>query len=88
VQDASYLRLRNVTISYRFKPEAAQKIGLDGLTLSVIGTNLLTFTNFTGLDPEVARDFTDVTDRNMSLNTTYLTAPQEKTYSIRLTANF
>lgn len=88
VSDASYLRLRNVTVSYRFDQEDAQKIGLEGLTLSLVGTNVLTFTNFRGLDPEVARDFTDVTDRNMSLNTTYLTAPQEQTYSVRITANF
>ncbi len=88
VQDASYLRLRNVTISYNFDRDKAQKIGLEGLSIALIGTNLLTFTEFTGLDPEVARDFTDVTDRNMSLNTTYLTAPQEQTYSIRINANF
>jgi hypothetical protein len=88
VQGASYLRLRNVTVSYRFNKDAASKIGLKGLSVALIGTNLLTFTNFTGLDPEVARDFTDVTDRNMSLNTTYLTAPQEQTYSVRINANF
>lgn len=88
VSDASYLRLRNVTIGYRVKKDFAKKLGLKSLEVSAIGTNLLTFTNFRGLDPEVARDFTNVTDRNMSLNTTYLTAPQEKTYSIRLSANF
>lgn len=88
VQDASYLRLRNVSVTYRFGKDAVKKLGLDGLELSAIGTNLLTFTHFTGLDPEVARDFDNITDRNMSLNTIYLTAPQEKTFSIRLNANF
>jgi TonB-linked SusC/RagA family outer membrane protein len=88
VQDASYLRLRNVTFTYNFTRQAAEKLGLQNLSVSFIGTNILTFTNFTGLDPEVARDFTNITDRNMSVNTTYLTPPQEQTYSVRLNASF
>ncbi len=88
VQDASYLRLRNVTFTYNFKREAVKKLGLQSLSVSAIGTNLLTFTKFKGLDPEVARDFTNITDRNMSVNTTYLTPPQEKTFSVRLNASF
>jgi hypothetical protein len=51
-------------------------------------TNLLTWTNYTGLDPEIARDFESPTDRNMSGSITYLTAPQEKSYSISLSVNF
>ena len=88
VEDASYLRLRNLTIGYQVNRDMAQKLGLESLSLALVGTNLLTFTEFRGLDPEVARDFTNVTDRNMSLNTTYLTAPQEQSYSLRINAKF
>jgi TonB-dependent starch-binding outer membrane protein SusC len=40
------------------------------------------------LDPEIARDFENATDRNMSPNITYLTAPQEKTYTFQVSVNF
>ena len=56
--------------------------------MSLIGTNLLTFTKYTGLDPEIARDFENATDRNMSPNITYLTPPQEKTYTMQLNITF
>jgi len=48
----------------------------------------LTFTNYIGLDPEIARDFENATDRNMSPNITYLTAPQEKTYNLGIDIAF
>ncbi len=88
LHDASYLRLRNLTLSYRLNRNQAKSLGLKGAQISFIGTNLLTFTRYPGLDPEIARDFENVTDRNMSVNITYLTPPQERTYSIRLNVNF
>lgn len=88
VQDASYLRLRNVTINYNVNRKFVKRLGMQNLSIAFIGTNLLTFTKYPGLDPEVARDFTDITDRNLSVNTTYLTPPQEMTFSIRLNAGF
>lgn len=88
LHDGSYLRLRNVTLSYRLNRDQLSKLGLKGCQISFIGTNLLTFTRYPGLDPEIARDFENATDRNMSVNITYLTPPQERTYSIRLNVNF
>ncbi len=88
VQDGTFLRLRNVTLAYNVSKSVCQKIRLSGLRLSLIGTNLLTFTRYTGLDPEIARDFENATDRNMSPNITYLTPPQESTLTFQLSANF
>lgn len=88
LHDGSYMRLRNVTLSYRLNRNQLKAFGLKGAQVSFIGTNLLTFTKFQGLDPEIARDFENATDRNMSVNITYLTPPQERTFSIRLNVNF
>lgn len=88
VQDATYWRLRNLTLGYQLRRKDAEKLGMKSVNVAFIATNLLTFTRFQGLDPEVARDFDNITDRNMSLNTTYLTPPQEKSFSIRINANF
>lgn len=51
VQDASYLKLRNVTIGYRLP---IPKEALVGARIYVTGTNLLTITNYKGYDPEVS----------------------------------
>jgi len=52
VQDASYIRLRNLTFGYDFDRKITQKIGLGGLRLYFTGTNLFTITNYVGYDPE------------------------------------
>ena len=49
VEDASYLRLKNLEIGYTFDPKI---IGNTYLRMYLSGQNLLTFTNYTGLDPE------------------------------------
>jgi hypothetical protein len=51
-------------------------------------TNLLTITNFPGLDPEVVRDFENAQDRNMSPNVTYLTPPQERAITLSISTTF
>ena len=43
VQDASYIRLKNLTIDYNFPKELVNKIGLQALKIYVSGENLLTF---------------------------------------------
>ncbi|MES2850484.1 MAG: TonB-dependent receptor [Bacteroidota bacterium] len=49
VEDASYLRLKNIELGYSFN---STKWGMKGLRLYVSGQNLLTKTDYTGLDPE------------------------------------
>ncbi len=88
LHDASYLRMRNIALGYNLPSSFTDRIGIQGAKVTVSGTNLLTFTKFPGLDPEVVRDFDNVTDRNLSPNVTYLTPPQEKAYSITLNVSF
>jgi TonB-dependent starch-binding outer membrane protein SusC len=56
--------------------------------ISISANNFLTLTKFTGLDPEISRDFENSTDRNMSPNITYLTAPQQKSFTFSLSVGF
>ena len=55
VESGSYLKLRAVSLQYRFNNEQMQRIGLgaNSLSLGVIGRNIFTLTNYSGLDPEV-----------------------------------
>jgi len=52
VEDASYLRLRNVSLGYSF-PNDAFGSTFSNLRVYVAGTNLLTFTDYLGYNPEV-----------------------------------
>ena len=53
LEDASFLRLKNVMISYSLPKELLKKTGfIRGLRVYAQGQNLMTFTNFSGLDPE------------------------------------
>jgi TonB-linked SusC/RagA family outer membrane protein len=50
--DASYIRLKNLSISYSLKSEWVKKMGLQNLKLFALGQNLLTMTKYKGVDPE------------------------------------
>ncbi|WP_222942465.1 SusC/RagA family TonB-linked outer membrane protein [Arenibacter arenosicollis] len=50
--DASYLRLKNIQLTYDFKPELLNKIGLNRLSIFCNAQNLLTFTSLKDFDPE------------------------------------
>lgn len=53
LEDASFLRLKNLMISYSFSKRLLNKTRvLSGARMYVQGQNLLTFTKFSGLDPE------------------------------------
>ncbi len=56
VEDASFVKLREVALSYTLAQNKLGRIGdyLKEVKLSVTGRNLLTFTDYTGWDPEVA----------------------------------
>ena len=54
VEDGSYTRLKNITVGYTFGGTAFDKY-FSKLRLYVSAQNLITITNYSGLDPEVAR---------------------------------
>ena len=54
LEDNSFVRLRAVTLSYTMPSSMMKKVGMRNITFYVSGTNLLTFTKFSGRDPEFA----------------------------------
>ena len=53
LEDASFLRLKNLMLSYQIPSNVIQRSGfIEGLRVYFQAQNLLTFTNFSGLDPE------------------------------------
>ena len=54
IEDGSYLKLKTLTLGYTLPRRWTRKAGIQKLRVYVSGHNLLTFTKFTGLDPEFA----------------------------------
>lgn len=54
VEDGSWARLRYATLAFSIPRTALQPIGIENLQFSVTGRNLLLFTNYSGVDPEVS----------------------------------
>lgn len=54
VEDGSYLRLKNVSLSYDFPSSLVNKLKLGGIKVYVTGENLITWTHYTAYDPEVS----------------------------------
>ena len=53
IEDASYVRLKSITLGYTFDQKLIQKIGLTNLRLTLNATNLFTITGYDGYDPEI-----------------------------------
>ncbi|NGF56212.1 TonB-dependent receptor [Parapedobacter sp. SGR-10] len=53
VEDGSYIKLKNVNLRYRFSPTWIKRAGIRSLEAFVTGTNLITWTRYTGFDPDV-----------------------------------
>jgi TonB-dependent starch-binding outer membrane protein SusC len=84
LEDASYLRLKNLTLGYRLPSSVVNKVGLSSLRVYVSGQNLLTFTNYSGFDPEVSTFATT----NTAPGTDFLTFPQARTMIVGLNVGF
>jgi TonB-linked SusC/RagA family outer membrane protein len=60
VDDASFIKLQELSLRYQLPTSLLSRIpvasGLSGLGLSVIGRNLLTWTDYDGYDPDVGAD--------------------------------
>ncbi|HEX7838781.1 MAG TPA: SusC/RagA family TonB-linked outer membrane protein, partial [Kofleriaceae bacterium] len=55
IEDASFVKLREVSVTYNLPRRLASQLGpVKTLQLSLSGRNLLTFTGYSGLDPEVS----------------------------------
>ena len=76
LQDASYLRLKNISLGYNLPSSILEHISLKKFRIYISGDNLLTFTNYPGLDPE----------RGGSGR--FVNYPQNKIYSLGLNVQF
>ncbi|HAN77407.1 MAG TPA: hypothetical protein DCQ31_06360, partial [Bacteroidales bacterium] len=53
IYDASFIRLRNLTLGYNLPKNLIQFMHAESFNIYLSGTNLITFTKFTGYSPEI-----------------------------------
>ncbi|MFN3488077.1 MAG: SusC/RagA family TonB-linked outer membrane protein, partial [Emticicia sp.] len=85
IEDGSFVRLRNVTLAYNLPKALVSKVKLSNVRVYFTGQNLLTFTKYSGWDPEVNAD--DVVS-NIALGYDFYTTPQAKTFMGGLNISF
>lgn len=56
LEDGSFLRLRNVRLGYSLPTDFSNSIGMENINIYVSGQNLITWTNYTGYDPEIGQN--------------------------------
>lgn len=77
IEDGSFLRVRNVTLGYSLPKKVSLKAGIENIRIYGSCENLITFTKYSGFDPEVGLNGIDLN-----------TYPVTRTMSIGLKLNF
>jgi len=81
----SFVRLQNLTLSYRLPSTILKKIGINNFKIYATGTNLLTFTDWDGWDPETSTGLGYREPNSSGLDGDY---PLMRTYSIGINFDF
>ena len=87
IEDASYLKLREASLSYTLPERWVSGLwgtGVDRIRLTLSGRNLLTFTDYTGLDPEVSNFGNQPIARNIDV----APFPPSRSYWLSVDVNF
>lgn len=83
VQDGSWIRLRDVNLTYQLPSNVANRIGMSRASLGVYGRNILLFTNYGGIDPE-----TNLAGPNSVVGLDAFTTPNMRSYGVTINASF
>lgn len=84
LEDASYLRLNNLTLGYNLPGNITETLNISGLRLYLSAQNLLTITSYKGYDPEVNAKADDIRTQGVDLGM----VPQVSTYMLGVNIKF
>jgi hypothetical protein len=84
VEDAGFIRLRELSVQYSLtQPWVRRSLGFNSIDLRVAGRNLLTSTDYTGLDPETNLGQAEAVRRGQD----YFNNPQSRSFVFTVTLN-
>ncbi|SMO89027.1 SusC/RagA family TonB-linked outer membrane protein [Gracilimonas mengyeensis] len=76
VEDGSYLRVQDITLSYNLPLKLMDKLNLELVRVYISAKNLYTLTDYSGYDPEVSRFAND----NLSMGADYGSYPRSRMF--------
>lgn len=82
IEDGSFFKIRNIRVTYRFKRTVIERIKMKGLSLYAYVQNPLTFTSYSGYDPE----FSNFSALQIGMDTNRF--PRSREFGLGITANF
>ena len=91
VEDGSYIRLKALTLGYRIPTESLGKMKISRFMVYVTAENLLTFTKYSGFDPEVSAFSASnqgATNQNTAPGVDFGTYPQSRDFTFGLNITF
>lgn len=88
LENGSYTRLKNLQVGYTFPKAFLESYGIGTLRVYFSGTNLLTFTKYQGLDPEMTVSNNAQGSGDMANGIDWGTYPSARSYNLGLTLTF
>jgi TonB-linked SusC/RagA family outer membrane protein len=91
LEDGSYVRLKSLTLGYTINPDVLSKLRIDRCMIYFTAENLLTFTKYTGFDPEVSAfsaNGQDAKNQNTAPGVDYGTYPQSRDFVLGVKISF
>lgn len=80
VQDGSYLRLKQMQLTWNVPASVLKNLKISSLALSLTAYNLLTITGYDGLDPEVGK-ISGTEGNNLNMGVDYGNYPQARSFT-------
>ncbi len=84
VEDGSYLRLKNISLGYTLPSSITESLKMSTARVYVSGQNIVTITNYSGLDPEV----TATADTSLTQGVEFFTTPSPMTIMAGINLSF
>jgi len=88
VYDGSYIRLKNLSLGYSFPKQLLDNLGFQKIRVYISGQNLLTFTDYPGVDPEVNYRNNNNERSNTNLGLDYGSYPNVKSITTGINLKF
>jgi hypothetical protein len=84
IEDGSYVKLREISLQVRLTPGVTRLIGASGGSVRLSGRNLYTWTDYSGLDPEVNLFSANTVSRGVD----FATVPLPRQFSLGLSLDY
>jgi hypothetical protein len=83
VEDGSWIRLRDLTLSYQLPTALFERMLISGANIALTGRNVFLITKYTGVDPE-----TNLNGESNAVGYDYFTTPATRSFGIAVNVTF